>query len=137
MQRSQAALEYLLAVGVLMLFLLPVWLYITSGLNTNACNVRIAQAETAVNKLKEAADSVYVQGYPARIPVMITLPEGVMNSSVSGRSIELKVEAPGTVTDVFAITMANLTGSIPSSQGNHRVAVAAQKDGTVSLGESG
>ncbi len=115
--------------GLAIAIILPLWLYVNSSLGNTREELDVTHAKVAVNKLKDAADSVYVQGSPASIYLDVDMPTNVESSSISGREITIKVYTASGVSDVYAVTLANLTGSLPDRPGRVKILVKAEANG--------
>ncbi|MFH0974012.1 MAG: hypothetical protein V1817_04475 [Candidatus Micrarchaeota archaeon] len=129
-RRAQASIEYLSVIAFTLGALIVVWLYVSSQTNSTSQALNVAYAKQVVLKLRDAADLVYAQGPPARFVVEVNVPEGVEYADASGKEILLRVRNSGGLTDVFASTVANLTGNLSAferSFGLMPVTVVAQR----------
>lgn len=124
--KGQSAFEYAIIVGIALLLLLPLWVSINNSLGATKTELQSSYARHAVSKLKGAADSVYVQGQPAKFTMLVTLPEGVENVTVSGNEISMRLATPSGISDIVATTIGPVQGSITTSPGAHRVVVTSQ-----------
>ncbi|MEM0475442.1 MAG: hypothetical protein QW343_01480, partial [Candidatus Norongarragalinales archaeon] len=129
--KGQASLEYLAVIALTLAALLVVWVYVSNTTSSTKEDLNVAYARQIVLKLRDAADLVYAQGPPAQFVVEANVPEGVVYANASGREILLRVRsAGGGLTDVYAATVANLTGdlsAIEEKSGVIPVIVKAQK----------
>jgi hypothetical protein len=78
-------------------------------------------ARNAIDKLGQAVDWVFVQGFPARIEIEIYLPEGIEKIQLVNRTILLVIDA----VQVTYTTLGNVSGELPTTFGYHRVRVEA------------
>lgn len=124
--RGQAALEYMVMLGFAIMIILPLWLYVNSSIGDTAGELDLTYARVAVDKVKDAADSVYVQGPPASIYLDLDMPGNIQSATVSGREIQIKLSTKGGVADVYAVSLATLQGSLPTRAGRVRVLVKAE-----------
>jgi len=132
--RAQAAVEYLSIIALSLAALLPLWYFVSMSTDSVKQDLRVGTARQAVFKLRDAADLAYAQGSPSEFLVEVNVPESISSAYVSGNEVVLRLLVRGGITDVFAVTTANLTGDISAlqnSQGIHMVRVKAQR------GESG
>ena len=129
-KRGQAAIEYVILVGTLMIFLIPIVYY---SLNESSYRLKLNQVDNAVKRLAKVADVVYAFGPGAQDVVVITLPHGVESSSVANYSINLKVSALGGLSDYGYTTISNVSGSIPTAPGTYRILVQHLSAGYVNL----
>jgi len=126
--KGQTAFEYAVIVAIAILILIPLWASINSSLGATKTELQSSYAKHAVSKLKGAADAVYVQGSPAKFTMLINLPEGVENVSISNNEISLRLSTPAGTSDVVATTLGPVNGSISTASGSHRVVVSAAGD---------
>ena len=123
--RGQAATEYLMLIGVLLMLAVPLWLYMNSAMASTSEELRTTYAENAVSEIVRAADMVYVQGAPAKTTVYVKFPENVESVSISGKSVLLLLSAGSGTTDVYDTSIANLTGALSIHAGMHKISVVA------------
>ncbi|MFH0835181.1 MAG: hypothetical protein V1881_02465, partial [Candidatus Micrarchaeota archaeon] len=126
----QAAVEYLSIIALSLAALLPLWYFVSTSTDSVKQDLRVGSARQAVFKLRDAADLAYAQGSPSEFVVEVNVPESISSAYVSGNEVVLRLEVRGGITDIFAVTTANLTGDISAmqnSQGVHLVRVRAQR----------
>src|SRR3989344_2461377 len=70
-RRGQAGIEYVILVGLMLIFLIPIIHY---ALNEATLNVKINQIDTTVRRIAKASDAVFSLGRGAREVVTVTLP---------------------------------------------------------------
>ncbi|MFH0971076.1 MAG: hypothetical protein V1835_00765 [Candidatus Micrarchaeota archaeon] len=124
--RAQAAMEYMIMLGFAIAIILPLWLYVNSSVGETKQGLDVTYARVAVNKIKDAADSVYVQGPPAMAYLEIDMPDNVYSTSVSGREVMIKLNTRGGVSEIYAVSIATMQGSLPTRAGRVRVRVKAE-----------
>ena len=135
--RGQAAVEYASIVVVVMVALIPV-AYI--GLTSIEDGNRGSQAAVAVYALVDAADLVFAQGPGARTAVDIYVPRAVNPAKTGFYGKEIRIDiymTSGAEHDYFALAKGNVTGSIPTTPGRHRMRVEMLQNGTVLITEPG
>ncbi|MEK6933125.1 MAG: hypothetical protein AABW56_05030 [Nanoarchaeota archaeon] len=125
--KAQIATEYLFVLGIILVILIPILYYATSE-STNAINLNDAQ-DTA-QTLAKTADYVYSLGPGTSNKIIVNMPPGIKNVTISGKEITLKTSKYG---DVIGVSKANLTGNISSFQGIHEVIVKCLDTGIVSI----
>ena len=121
--KGQSALEYVLVVGIALLILLPLWVQINALVGVTSIELQSSYAQHAVSRLKAAADSVYVQGEPAKFTVIVTFPTGVESISISEYEISMRMSNSAGTIDAIATTLGPVTGNLSASPGSHRVTV--------------
>lgn len=132
-KRGQAGVEYIILIGVLLFFFIPIIYY---SLTLSMTNVKMSQIENIINRLGKAVDAVYALGPGSMEIIPITMPEGVTAATVggaSGHEILLKVTGSGGLSDVHVSTKAYVMGSIPIEKGTYYMKVETSADGTVNL----
>ncbi len=129
--KAQAALEYMMIVGMVLLILVPIVLY---AYQQNEISIRTSQARLAASQISSAADSLHAQGPGAKTFIDVFLPSGYGSQSyASGNTIDLKIQTPAGMNDIIEITKANLTGSLPADSGYKRVYLVMLGTGEVNL----
>lgn len=121
--------------GFAILIVLPLWLYVNTSLGRTQEDLSITYAKVAVNKLRDAADSVYVQGYPASIYMDLDMPDNIASTEVIGREVVIRIQTPAGITEIYQVTLADLQGSLPTRAGRIRMQVKAESAGFVNITE--
>lgn len=134
--KSQSSLEFLIIVMLGIVFLIPITNYIAIYQITYRDTYKINAAKDVTETLSQAADNIFLQGYPAGITLNINMPAGIYDSSISERTIQLKVQISSGVTDVFSFSKEDVKGSLPKSQGLHKILIKNEKT-FVSINEVG
>ena len=78
-------------------------------------------ATSAVNTIANSADYLYSIGNQSSITLTLKFPEGIVNTSIVNKTIILKLSTSAGITDIFAVTKANLAGSLPNVSGIYRI----------------
>jgi uncharacterized protein (UPF0333 family) len=124
-RRAQAAFEYMIIVGIVIVFLIPVWTYISGVQYRTSTELSLSYAKNAATRIASTADLVYSQGPPAKVNVKIFMPEGVTDVNITNRTIEIKVRIGAINSSVFAESDAQLNGTLPLTHGNYWISVEA------------
>ncbi len=119
--RGQAALEYMFLISVLLIFVGSIFVYAFQNM---LITQRTAMAKQTVEKIAETADKVYRMG-GGNITVLVTMPEGVVQSRVVNKTIILTLKIGDSTGDAVAFTAANVSGTIPISAGGYKITVAS------------
>lgn len=127
-RKAQVGVEVMLFVGIA---LLALTILLTYSYRQSSSTITIEQAADAVNTLAKTADSVYALGPGTEQYVYITTPGNIAGTSVSGRSVLMQIHVFGKVSDIHAVSKANLTGDIPDSRGTYRIKVKTLDSGIV------
>ena len=118
--KSQAALEYLLLMGLALAVIIPVFYY---SLTHSSDSIAVSQAQNAVSTLAKTADYVYSLGIGSSSKVLITIPENIVESSIQNKTVLLRLKISSGISDIKALTKADVTGSIPTLSGNYNMFV--------------
>jgi len=131
-KRGQASVEYLILVGVMLAFIIPIFYYSLTEISNS---LRINQAESAVNLIAGKIDNVYTLGSGNRETVKITLPKGTVSLGIiENKSIELKLLIFGNQTEIFKNTKANnIIGSFPIEPGVYHLQIEGLDNGDVKV----
>jgi len=127
--KAQVAIEYLVIVSFALMVLIPYILYLKDVSQNYSENNKLVIAKNSVDKLGQVADWVYSQGEGAKTKIDILIPEGVDEIILTDHIINWKVRTSSGVSDIYYTTVANITGSIPTSSGYVNLVVQAIKDG--------
>lgn len=117
--KAQAALEYMILLGVLLAFLGGIFVYSSQ---TSSLSLRTTQSIETVRAVADAADRIYKTG-GGNTTVMVDIPSGVVNQSVANKAIRLTLSIGDDTGDAFAVTAGNVTGSLPTGQGRYKIVV--------------
>jgi len=119
-EKAQVSLEYMIMLGISLVVLVAVLLVVNNMINTSTIQVSVSSASTAVEGIREAADFIYVTGHPSKIQKSIFIPNNVVKTTITGKTILFRLAIGSTkgssYTDIYAITKGNLTGSICSDE---------------------
>ncbi len=130
-RRGQAALEYMMIIGMVLIILTPMIYY---AYQQNETAIRSSQARLAASRIASAADSVYAQGPGARAYLDVLLPSGYSQQSfVSENVVNIRVSTPAGINDVIQIAKANMSGSLPAEPGYKRIYFTMLDSGQVNV----
>src|SRR3990167_7295280 len=129
--RGQVGLEYLILVGLLLAMLIPIYTYQSE---ISIQNVRITQSKQSVERIASAADRLHHQG-GGRTKVEVSIPSGVINSTIENSTIKLTLKFDEGYGEALAFTEANITGSLPVTEGRREIPVWMDDDGRIHIGD--
>lgn len=112
--RAQASLEYMVMLA-LSLIIFSAIVYGTSVLiSSSSIQVGVDSAQRAVEKLKGAADFVYVHGHPSRTEIDVYIPPNIENMVIlpTNNSILARVSVGETYTDIYGVTKGKVYGDL-------------------------
>lgn len=130
---GQAAIEYMMIIGIVLVILVPLLFLINSYMSGGKDELRIRALQDGIDSLAEASDMVHFQGYPAKITISLYVPENVLLANVTENLVRVRVRTSTGPTDVTSFTQANLTGNLPVNAGTYRLSIVAQEDGLVNV----
>lgn len=122
---GQAAMEYMVIIILVLLFLIPVWNYVSTAQSSTSTHLSATYAKNAADRLAETAGFVDSQGPPARIIVKVYVPKDVESVTFTNNTIIFRVRSGDSYSDIFSQSTAGLNGTLPIAEGNYRVAVQA------------
>ena len=127
---GQAGLEYMIMTGILLTFLAATVVYIQSQ---SADTIRINQAQDAVREIAATADRTAALGPGTKTFVIVTMPEEIASSYIASHEINIRLTLANGQTDIFEVTNANVTGTLPLQSGLQKVQIEALSSGTVNI----
>ena len=125
--KCQASFEFMLILIIGITILIPTIAFVSFYQIYYRDAYKISAAQDTVDKLAEAAESIYLQGYPARITLSVYIPEGVTGYHVENRTILFKVRTFSGETHVYSTPNTNVTGSLPTTAGRHQIVIRNEK----------
>ena len=134
--KAQASMELISILGISLIVILVFSVLSSDFLTGIAVNRNYADAQSAVQKLANAADTVYAQGEGASEIVQVKIPSNAnMSSAVSyiGKPPGAPAGATSNVisirvggSDVLAITRETVAGSLPLAPGTYNMKVVSR-----------
>lgn len=123
--KAQAALEYMMIVGLAMLFIIPVWAFIADSQQKTSAEMSLTYGRNAVKLITDTADVIYSQGPPAKFDIAVYIPKNVREITFNGSTIIFYMETEIGTNDVASTSNAILNGSLPTGEGNYWVTIEA------------
>jgi uncharacterized protein (UPF0333 family) len=133
MKKAQAALEYLILVGVLLVSLIVIFNYV---FYYSSQNFKINQAEDTIQTLAKTADTLYALGPGSRDFVWINMPGSVSQTLIQNNTIQITLFLYGGQTDFHIKTIAPVNGSIPTEKGRYKIKLEVLDSGVVQIEKS-
>ena len=123
-------MEYLIVLTIIMLLLLPIWVYISSSTTQSSFQLRVAKAKFAATRIADAADFVFVQGPPAKTEVFVDLPEGTGGVNFFGREVAVTIRSyRNSTSDAIATSLGEMQGNVQQWVGVNKVILEATETG--------
>ncbi len=127
-KKLQAAFEYLVIVSIVLVFMIPIWAYVTSTQRDTSTELALTYAKNTANQIADASNLVYSQGPPAKVKINVYVPYGVDNITILNNTIRFRLNVDSGITDIFAFSTAQLNGTLPKKQGYYWIEVEATDD---------
>ncbi|MCK4496554.1 MAG: hypothetical protein KAU24_00035 [Candidatus Aenigmarchaeota archaeon] len=127
-KKLQAAFEYLVIVSIVLVFMIPIWAYVTSTQRDTSTELALTYAKNTANQIADASNLVYSQGPPAKVKINVYIPYGVDNITILNSTIRFRLNVDSGITDIFAFSTAQLNGTLPKKQGYYWIEVEATDD---------
>ena len=117
--RGQAAIEYLVIASMLMMFMIPIWVYIMTIQQQTTQELSLSYTRNTAKQMADAASLVHSQGSPAKINIKVYIPDGISNVSIINKTIIFHVLAGPQESEVWYTSTAELQGEddIPINEG--------------------
>jgi uncharacterized protein (UPF0333 family) len=116
-KKAQASLEYMVMLAISLTVFSAV-IYATSQLITSSSmQIGLDAALRAVDKVRNAADFIYVHGHPSRTEINVYIPPNIENFSIlsSNNSIRATVSVGDSYTDIYEVTKGKIYGDLTSA----------------------
>jgi uncharacterized protein (UPF0333 family) len=116
--KAQVSVELLLILVLFLGVITPLFYFTFSQ---SADEIKLSKAEHALDSIAKSADYVYSLDEGTKTQIEIELPDGILNSTISGKTIAYNIETRSGTTDVFSISISNLYGALPVKSSAHIV----------------
>ena len=127
--KSQTSFETLIIMAVMIIIILILLVFNTDLSATFSSKYSRDKIKNALEDIANTAELSYNQGIGAKNKVYISLPNIIINSTVSGQTLTFNVYSnvneEGYV-PIYKNLNFNVTGSLPSTAGNHWVILESQ-----------
>jgi uncharacterized protein (UPF0333 family) len=131
---AQVSMEYLIVVAFVFIIIMPFLIYFLSESHSTSNEINSAQLSDIARKIVENAEKVYAFGEPTTLTLQIYMPSNVESVQISGAEIEFTINAGGKSSTIVELFPMNVTGSISSSMGIHKLRLQAV-EGYVNISE--
>ncbi len=127
-KKLQSGFEMLLIFGIGIAILTPAFIYAMTARINYSDTYGTSAAQNVVNKIAEAADSIYLQGEPSRIVLNLYFPEKISETSIADKTIMIKLSISPGITDIYQTTDEDVSGTLPTTSGIHKVTIENKGD---------
>ena len=126
--KLQIAMEYILIVGLVLIFLTPLWIYTQSMKSSMSLDIYASYAKNAADKIAEAANFVYYQGKGSKISIDIYIPPYVNNTVIANNTVIIRLARGKQIMDLSSISNAEINGTIPLTEGKYIIGLESMGD---------
>jgi uncharacterized protein (UPF0333 family) len=126
MRKAQASFEYMMVFALALAFAIPVWIYVSSMQQSAGEELSLSYSKNAVNQITSAADLVYTQGPPAKVRLNVYIPSRVEMINITNKTVNFRILTSAGASDVFSESVANLTGTLSSSESTYWISVESK-----------
>ena len=126
--RGQTAFEYMMIAIFVLMFLMPIWVYMSQVQVRTNDEFALSYAKNAVTQIAKKADLVYSQRLDARIKIDVYIPRGIQYVNITGNEINMRIMTNAGPVDVFETSIAQLQGTLPTSEGLYSILMKAEGD---------
>lgn len=126
--KAQAATEYMVIAAVVLAASGVIFFY---AYNYSQQSISVNKASESVETLAAAVDYVYSLGYGTQTVVDIDLPGNIVSGKVADREVMFVIHTDAGDGDIVAPTIANATGTLPTTSGRHHIVVNYTETGVV------
>ena len=126
---GQAALEYLIVVGMALLLLAPIIGVGQTAIDGLKKDSNMLIARQTMNKITEASELVFAQGPPASVTITAQIPSNINEIIFMNKIIIMKLNQYERESDIISMVNFNVTGFIPNNSGTYKINIRAIDDG--------
>ena len=124
--RGQTAFEYMVIAIFVLIFITPIWVYLSQVQTQTNDEFKLSYAKNAVTQIAKKADLVYSQRMGAKIRIEVYIPKGIEYINITGNEVNMRVTSMSGSVDVYATSIAQLQGSLPAQEGLYNVLLKAE-----------
>lgn len=124
-------MEYMLVIGFSLLLFLPVLLIYGFEREHLVHNVNMQQANEIIRKMIDTTETVYYMGAPSKMTIKAYIPRNVVAVNITDNEIIFFIKHQNIISEAVGYSEINMSGSITSRPGIHRIAVEATDQGVI------
>lgn len=135
-KKAQASLEYMVMLALSLGIFAAILYVVSTLLSTSSIQIGIDSSIRASNRMREAADFVYVHGHPSKMQINVYIPPNVEEVSIlDNKTINIKVSIKNAYTDIYDMAKGNIAGDISTMarEGYYVVSVESNEDNTINI----
>ncbi len=119
----------MIIVGFVAVLTIPLLLVYYTYATDTSDQIRAEQISHVAKKIADAADSVYYLGEPSQTTIKVYIPSRIAEASVNGREVVFRIKTGTSVSDIVQLSSADMTGTLPASQGLYHIRIRAVENG--------
>lgn len=125
-RRGQTAMEFLIIVIIVLMFLTPLWIYLAQVRGQANDQFHLSYSKNLVTKLAKTADLVHSQSMGAKVKMSVFMPASVQSINISSKTIMMRVLTDSGPIDVWDSTIGTVNGTLPLAEGLYWVLVESK-----------
>jgi len=133
--KGQVSIEFIMVVGFALMMTLPLIVIFFRQSESLQTEITGSQVDKVASEIRDAADEVYYLGSPSRKSLTLYFPDDVTNVTLLDNKIIFWVDSADGDYEIVKWAVVNLSGSIQSFGGIHRISVES-KDSYVLVSDS-
>ena len=126
--KSQSSFEMLLIFMIAITILVPVVIYVSIVQTEYSDSYKISTGQNVVNRLAEAADTIFLQGSGTRISLTLQFPDSISSTSIGNGEISIKITTSGGEKEVYQTTKEPVSGTLPNKSGVFKIRIENKGD---------
>ena len=120
-KKSQVSMEYLAIFSIAMVMTLLLIVIFVSQIENIQSDITNSEVQKISSKIIDYSESVYYMGEPAQKTLNILFPRGITSIEIDSNIIIFNVTTTDSSYQIVKDTIANLSGSIGSFEGQHNI----------------
>jgi hypothetical protein len=124
--KAQTSIELIVILSLMLSIFIVIVVSNNNMLSTSTSRLNQDKANSALDDISNAANSVYQQGTGAKTRVYVSVPQSAFNSTVFNKTIKLQMYVKGQrIQTVYRLFDFDINGTLPNSSGSYWVDVEA------------
>jgi uncharacterized protein (UPF0333 family) len=129
MSKAQISVEYALIMGFVVVISIPLVMIYYDYTALSNDEIIAGQVNRIAQKIVDTAETVYYLGEPSQTTLKVYIPHGIAAASIEQeKEVVFKLRGKTGISDIVHISSVNITGTLPTTQGIHRITLKAQQN---------
>ena len=125
-KKGQASMEFMIIIGFMLTILIPLSILYYQHVSNMNTDVKAEQLQKVANEIVDKAEEVYYLGSPSKITIKAYIPNDVKDIKIGSNEINFKLKTSSGISDIFAVSKVNITGSIENKEGIRTITIQAE-----------